>query len=136
MLSASMQRLTSLHFLNLSTCDALTQLPQSLGELPALQKFWIKGCLGLTSLPCSIKRLTALEELKISYCPELVRPRSAYRMFFVGRRDSPEHVLYGKHGHRSRSVFGQQIEGTDMAYMILRHARSVTKSLRRRTACS
>jgi hypothetical protein len=57
-----MQRLTSLRTLDLSYCDALTQLPEWLGELSALQKLSLLQCLGLTSLPRSIQCLTPLEE--------------------------------------------------------------------------
>jgi leucine-rich repeat protein SHOC2 len=68
-----MQRLTSLRTLDLSYCDALTQLPEWLGELSALQKLSLLKCPGLTSLPRSIQCLTALEELYISSNPNLLR---------------------------------------------------------------
>jgi len=49
----------------------LKELPSSIGQLNALQKFDLQGCYNLRELPSSIGQLNALQELHLQGCSDL-----------------------------------------------------------------
>jgi len=72
-LPESLQQLTCLRHLEITSCPKLVALPERLGDLTSLVNFWLYDCKGIKSLPESIQQLTCLQCLQISYCPELVQ---------------------------------------------------------------
>jgi hypothetical protein len=72
-LPESMKRLTSLHELAISNCDALAVPMEWIGQLSALRSLQIICCHVITSLPSSMQHLTALHTLYISGYPDLAR---------------------------------------------------------------
>ena len=68
---ADIGQLTSLTKLDLSACEGLSSLPDSIGQLTALKRFDLRGCKGLCSLPDSIGQLTALKMLNLGGCEGL-----------------------------------------------------------------
>jgi len=63
MLPESIGQLTALQFLRLDS-NQLSTLPESIGQLTTLQRFWLQHNL-LTTLPESIGQLTALQILRL-----------------------------------------------------------------------
>ena len=66
----SIGQLTALQALTLSAC--LTRLPDSIGQLTALQFLNLTNCNRLVGLPDSIRQLTALKLLKLRNCGCLI----------------------------------------------------------------
>jgi len=70
-LPESMRSLTSLQSLNIYSCSALGMLPEWLQELQSLQKLSITYCHSLTSLPQSLGQLLSLQQMIIDSCDSL-----------------------------------------------------------------
>lgn len=73
-----------LEFLHLGDCDALTALPASVCELPALRSLLLHDCSSLVGVPDELHKLSnSLEELHLGGCaalkavPECVKPLRA-----------------------------------------------------------
>jgi hypothetical protein len=62
---------TALRALDL-TCCTVTALPESFGELAALQHLNLEGCRKLASLPESFGKLAALQHLNLAECRNVV----------------------------------------------------------------
>ncbi|XP_037423458.1 putative disease resistance protein RGA1 isoform X1 [Triticum dicoccoides] len=67
----SMRQLKQLQTLAVFACDSFRQLPLWLGELTSLKKLLLLRCPAITTLPDSIEQLTNLQELAIDLCPNL-----------------------------------------------------------------
>ena len=67
----SLGQLAAMQVLGLLECHALLRLPESLGQLAVLRHLSIVGCDRLTCLPESIGRLSQLTVLDIEDCPRL-----------------------------------------------------------------
>jgi len=63
-------RLKSLRVLNLSGCDGLNTLPESVGELALLQELLLAGS-ALQQLPCTLSRFQELRVLNLRGCSGL-----------------------------------------------------------------
>ena len=66
-----MGALKALQSLNLARCEALTSLPERLGECAALQSLHLSSCAALTSLPERLGECAALQSLDLSSCTAL-----------------------------------------------------------------
>ena len=69
----SVGQLTALQKLRLDYCPRLRTLPESLGRLMGLQHLLLRGCSGLETLPESVGDLTGLQELDLVATPSLDR---------------------------------------------------------------
>jgi Leucine-rich repeat (LRR) protein len=70
-LPESIKELNALTSLHLSWCESLKELPESIKELKALQSLDLSWCRSLKELPESIKELKALISLDLSGCGSL-----------------------------------------------------------------
>jgi hypothetical protein len=70
-LPESLGQLTALQHLNLTRCSRLASLPESLGRLTALQRLDLPHCWELVSLPESLGQLSALQHLDLYNCGSL-----------------------------------------------------------------
>ncbi|PNT60524.1 hypothetical protein BRADI_5g01115v3 [Brachypodium distachyon] len=73
-LPESMQNFASLQQLMIWNCASLWILPEWIGKLGSLQMIDIRRCTGLTSLPQSMVHLNSLQYLTIGYCDALQLP--------------------------------------------------------------
>uniref|UniRef100_A0A0A9D973 Uncharacterized protein n=1 Tax=Arundo donax TaxID=35708 RepID=A0A0A9D973_ARUDO len=73
-LPQSMQKLTSLQHLKIWNCGSLRKVPEWIGQLCSLQKMDIRGCTSLSSLPQSMVQLNSLQYLVIGNCDALQLP--------------------------------------------------------------
>ena len=73
----SLGQLSALQNFNLTYCSTLDALPDSLGRLSALQHLDLSCCSSLTALPDSAGQLSSLQQLHLAQCSLLVSlPRS------------------------------------------------------------
>lgn len=73
-LPESMQNLAFLQQLMIWNCTSLRILPEWIGKLGSLQMIDIRRCTGLSSLPQSMVHLNSLQYLTIGYCDALQLP--------------------------------------------------------------
>lgn len=61
----------NLQRLNLTSCESITTLPSSIGQLSQLKSLNLRDCKNLEELPISVGKLTALEVLQLIRCQSL-----------------------------------------------------------------